>query len=50
MHIKEAEVESPLTVTGKYSGETMLQAPIINLGNFSLVVENNGSLSIVSNL
>lgn len=50
MHIKEAEVESPLTVTGKYSGETMLQAPTINLGNFSLVVENNGSLSIVSNL
>ena len=50
MHITEAEVESPLTVTGKYSGSTMLQAPTINLGNFSLVVEGNGSLSIVSNL
>ncbi len=49
MHIKEAEIESPLTVTGKYSGGTMLQAPIINIGNFSIVVESNGSLSIVSN-
>jgi hypothetical protein len=49
MHIKEAEIESPLTVTGKYSGNTMLQAPIINIGNFSIVVESNGSLSIVSN-
>lgn len=47
MHIKEAEIESPLSVTGKYSGSTMLQAPIINIGNFSLVVESNGSLSIV---
>ena len=50
MHIKEAEIESPLTVTGKYSGSTMLQAPIINIGNFSIVVESNGSLSIVSNI
>ena len=50
MHIKEAEIESPLTVTGRYSGATMLQAPTINLGNFSLVVESNGSLSIISNL
>ena len=50
MHIKEAEIESPLTVTGKYSGNTMLQAPIINIGEFSIVVEGNGSLSIVSNL
>ena len=50
MHITEAEIESPLTVTGKYSGSTMLQAPTINLGDFSLVVESNGSLSIVSNL
>ena len=50
MHITEAEVESPLTVTGKYSGSTMLQAPTINLGNFSFVIESNGSLSIVSNL
>jgi hypothetical protein len=49
MHIKEAEIESPLTVTGKYSGTTMLQAPTINIGNFSIVVESNGSLSIVSN-
>lgn len=46
---KEAEVESPLTVTGRYSGSTMLQAPIINIGNFSIVVESNGSLSIVAN-
>lgn len=50
MHITEAEIESPLTVTGKYSGSTMLQAPIINLGSFSFMVESNGSLSIVSNL
>ena len=39
-----------LNVTGKYSGSTMLQAPIINLGNFSLVIESNGSLSIVANV
>lgn len=50
MNIKEASIESPLTVTGKYSGSTMLQAPIINIGNFSLVVESNGSLSIVANI
>lgn len=51
MHITEAEIESPLTVTGKYSdGGSMLQMPTINLGNFSFVVESNGSLSIVSNL
>ena len=50
MHITEAEIESPLTVTGAYSGSTMLHAPTINLGSFSLVVESNGSLSIVSNL
>lgn len=50
MYITEAEIESPLTVTGQYSGSTMLQAPTINIGNFSLVVESNGSLSIVSNL
>lgn len=47
MHIKEAEIESPLTITGKYSGSTMLQAPIMNIGNFSLVIESNGSLSVV---
>lgn len=49
MHMKEAEIESPLTVTGKYSGSTMTQAPIINIGPFSLVVESNGSLSVVVN-
>ena len=49
MNIKEAEIESPLTVTGKYSGSTMTQAPIINIGNFSIVIESNGSLSIVAN-
>lgn len=49
MKIKEAEIISPLTVTGQYSGSTMLQAPIINIGNFSIVVESNGSLSIVAN-
>lgn len=46
---KEANIESPLTVSGRYSGSTMLQAPIINLGNFSLVIESNGSLSIIAN-
>lgn len=49
LKIKEAEIVSPLTVTGKYSGSTMQQAPIINIGNFSIVVESNGSLSIVAN-
>lgn len=49
INTKEMKVESPLTVTGKYSGSTMIQAPIINLGNFSLVIESNGSLSVVSN-
>jgi hypothetical protein len=49
LKIKEAEIISPLTVTGKYSGSTMQQAPIINIGNFSIVVESNGSLSIVAN-
>ena len=47
MHIKEAEIESPLTITGKYSGSNTLQAPIINIGDFSLVIENDGSLSVV---
>ena len=50
MHITEAEVESPLTVTGKYSDGNMIQAPTLNLGNFSIIVESNGSLSIISNL
>jgi hypothetical protein len=50
MNIKEAEIESPLTVTGKYSGSTMLQAPVINIGIFSIIVESNGSLSIVANI
>lgn len=43
-----AKIES-LNVVGKYSGSTMLQAPIINLGKFSIVIESNGSLSIVAN-
>ena len=43
-----ANIES-LNVVGKYSGSTMLQAPVINLGKFSLVIESNGSLSIVAN-
>ena len=38
-----------LDVVGRYSGGTMLQAPVINLGNFSLVIESNGSLSVVAN-
>lgn len=38
-----------LDIIGRYSGGTMLQAPIINLGNFSLVIESNGSLSVVAN-
>lgn len=50
MHIKEAEIESPLTITGKYEGSTMKQPPTFNIGNFSIVVESNGSLSIVSNI
>lgn len=49
LKIKEAEIISPLTVTGTYSGSTMQQAPVINIGNFSIVVESNGSLSIVAN-
>ena len=43
-----ANVET-INVTGRYSGSTMLQAPILNLGNFSFVIEGNGSLSIVVN-
>ena len=51
MHIKEAEVESPLSIIGqKDSDGNILQLPRINMGNFSIVVESNGSLSIVSNL
>lgn len=49
MKIKEAEIISPLTVTGQYSGSTTLQTPTINIGNFSIVVESNGSLSIIAN-
>lgn len=54
-HIETSTIDSvsanteTLNVTGKYSGSTMLQAPIINLGNFSLVIESNGSFSIVVN-
>jgi len=43
-----ANIES-LNVIGKYSGSTMLQAPIMNLGKFSLVIESNGSFSVVAN-
>ena len=51
MHIKEAEIESPLSVAGqKDSDGNVLQLPRINIGNFSIVVESNGSLSIISNL
>lgn len=51
MHITEAEIESPLTVTGRKDNDgDMIQAPTINLGNFSFVIESNGSLSMVSNL
>ena len=51
MHITEAEIESPLTVTGRKDNEgDMIQTPTINLGNFSFVIESNGSLSMVSNL
>ena len=50
MHIKEAEIESPLTITGKYEGSTMKQPPTFNIGNFSIIVESNGSLSIISNI
>ena len=38
-----------LDVIGRYSGSTMLQAPVINLGKFSIVIEDNGSLSVVVN-
>jgi hypothetical protein len=50
MKIKEAEIESPLTITGRNSGSTVLQRPILNIGNFSIVVEGNGSLSIIANV
>lgn len=49
LNITEAEVVSPLSVTGKYSGNTILQAPTLNIGNFSIIVESNGSLSIIAN-
>lgn len=49
MKIKEAEIVSPLTITGQYSGNTMQQAPVLNIGKFSIIVESNGSLSIVAN-
>ena len=49
MKIKEAEIESPLSVTGKKVDGTVIQYPVINLGNFSLIVESNGSLSIIAN-
>ena len=49
MKIKEAEIESPLSVTGKKVDGTVIQYPVINIGNFSLIVESNGSLSIIAN-
>jgi hypothetical protein len=49
VNARDIKVESPLTVAGRYSGSTMLQAPIINLGSFSLVIESYGSLSVVVN-
>lgn len=49
MKIKEAEIESPLSVTGKKVDGTVVQYPVLNIGNFSLVVESNGSLSIIAN-
>jgi hypothetical protein len=49
MKIREAEIESPLTITGRKSGSTVLQYPVLNIGNFSIIVESNGSLSIVAN-
>ena len=49
VNAQSANIESPLTVTGRYSGSTMLQAPTINLGNFKLVIESNGSFSIIAN-
>lgn len=48
VNTNSATAES-LNVVGKYSGSTMLQAPVINLGNFSIVIESNGSFSIVAN-
>jgi hypothetical protein len=49
MKIKEAEIESPLSVTGKKVDGAVIQYPVINIGNFSLIVESNGSLSIIAN-
>ena len=49
MKIKEAEIESPLSVTGKKENGTVIQYPVLNIGNFSLIVESNGSLSIIAN-
>ena len=48
VNANSASLES-LDIVGRYSGSTMLQAPVMNLGNFSLVIESNGSLSIVAN-
>lgn len=48
VNANSASLES-LDIVGRYSGSTILQAPVINLGNFSLVIESNGSLSIVAN-
>lgn len=44
-----ANIESPLTITGRKSGSTVLQRPVLNIDNFSLVIEDNGSFSIIAN-
>jgi hypothetical protein len=49
MKIREAEIESPLSITGRKSGSTVLQYPVLNIDNFSIIVESNGSLSIIAN-
>lgn len=48
VNANSASLES-LDIVGRYSGSSMLQAPVINLGKFSIVIESNGSLSIVAN-
>jgi hypothetical protein len=45
----DSAILESVDIVGRYSGSTMLQAPVINLGKFSLVIESNGSLSIVAN-
>lgn len=45
----DSAILESLDIVGRYSGSTMLQAPVINLGKFSIVIESNGSLSVVAN-